>query len=142
MQVGRIKVYDSNTLYLTDSSGALINTPGWNTYKNNWYYMNADGSVRKNEFIKYGKGLYYVDSEGKMVTGDFYFNGKSYHTDSDGVILKNVWYQEGYDWYYAGEDGASVTHSWKSGAGGVWYYLNESGAIKIRMMSSFYFSFR
>lgn len=129
MQVGRIKVYDSNTSYLTDSSGALINTPGWNEYKNNWYYMNADGSVRKNEFIKYGKGLYYVDSEGKMVTGDFYFNGKSYHTDSDGVILKNVWYQEGYDWYYAGEDGASVTHSWKSGAGNVWYYLNESGAM-------------
>lgn len=88
MQVGRIEIYDSNTSYLTDSSGALINTPGWNTYKNNWYYMNADGSVRKDEFIKYGKDLYYVDSEGKVVTGDFYFNGKSYHTDSDGVILK------------------------------------------------------
>ena len=68
MQVGRIEVHDSNTLYLTDSSGALINTPEWNTYKNNWYYMNADGSVRKNEFIKYGNDLYYVDSEGKMVT--------------------------------------------------------------------------
>ena len=129
MQVGRIEVHDSNTLYLTDSSGALINTPEWNTYKNNWYYMNADGSVRKNEFIKYGNDLYYVDSEGKMVTGDFSFNRISYHTDSDGVILKNAWYQKGYDWYYAGEDGASVTHSWKSGAGGVWYYLNESGAM-------------
>lgn len=129
MQVGRIEVHDSNTLYLTDSSGALINTPEWNTYKNNWYYMNADGSVRKNEFIKYGNDLYYVDSEGKMVTGDFYFNGNSYHTDSDGVILKNDWYQEGYDWYYAGEDGALLTHSWKSGAGDVWYYLNESGAM-------------
>ena len=57
-----------------------------------------------------------------MVTGDFYFNGNSYHTDSDGVILKNDWYQEGYDWYYAGEDGALLTHSWKSGAGDVWYY--------------------
>lgn len=129
MQVGRIEVHDSNTLYLTDSSGALINTPEWNMYKNNWYYMNADGSVRKNEFIKYGNDLYYVDSEGKMVTGDFSFNRISYHTDSDGVILKNAWYQKGYDWYYAGEDGASVTHSWKSGAGGVWYYLNESGAM-------------
>lgn len=50
--------------------------------------MNADGSVRKNEFIKYGNDLYYVDSEGKMVTGDFSFNRISYHTDSDGVILK------------------------------------------------------
>lgn len=129
MQVGRIEMYDSNTSYLTDSSGALINTPEWNKYKNNWYYMNADGSVRKNEFIKDGNDLYYVDSEGKMVTGDFYFNGNSYHTDSDGVILKNDWYQEGYDWYYAGEDGALLTHSWKSGAGDVWYYLNESGAM-------------
>ena len=63
------------------------------------------------------------------MTGDFYFNGNSYHTDSDGVILKNDWYQEGYDWYYAGEDGALLTHSWKSGAGDVWYYLNESGAM-------------
>ena len=125
MQVGRIEVHDSNTLYLTDSSGALINTPEWNMYKNNWYYMNADGSVRKNEFIKYGNDLYYVDSEGKMVTGDFSFNRISYHTDSDGVILKNAWYQKGYDWYYAGEDGASVTHSWKSGAmakGMCWVY--------------------
>ena len=52
MQVGRIEVHDSNTLYLTDSSGALINTPEWNTYKNNWYYMNADGSVRKNRVHK------------------------------------------------------------------------------------------
>ena len=129
LRVGRIEVHDSNKLYLTDSSGALINTPGWNKYKNNWYYMNADGSVRKNEFIKYGNDLYYVDSEGKMLTGDFHFNGNSYHTDSDGVILKNAWYQEGYDWYYAGEDGAFLTYSWKSGAGGVWYYLNESGAM-------------
>ena len=53
-----------------------------------WYYMNADGSVRKNEFIKYGNDLYYVDSEGKMVTGVFLLNGNSYHTDSDGVILE------------------------------------------------------
>lgn len=127
MQLGRIDIYenDNQKLYLTDSSGAIISSPGWNWYKNNWYYMNEDGSVRTNEIIEYGNQLYYVDGYGKMLTEDY----MGFHVDSNGVILRNSWYQKGYDWFYAGEDGVYLTNSWKLGEGGVWYYLNEDGAM-------------
>ena len=127
MQLGRIDIYenDNQKLYLTDSSGAIISSPGWNWYKNNWYYMNEDGSVRTNEIIEYGNQLYYVDGYGKMLTEDY----MGFHVDSNGVILRNSWYQKGYDWFYAGEDGVYLTNSWISGEGGVWYYLNEDGAM-------------
>lgn len=131
MQLGRIDIYenDNQKLYLTDSSGAIISSPGWNWYKNHWYYMNEDGSVRTNEFVEDGNQLYYVDGYGEMATRDFNFNGKDYHADSNGVILRNSWYQNGYDWCYAGKDGAFLTDRWISGEGGVWYYLNEDGAM-------------
>lgn len=113
-----------------DENGYLIIDDWYQNQDGSWNYYKKDFIRAEDEVVeKYGK-QYYLDSDGILVTNSqLTIGGQLYHTDSDGVILKNAWYQEGYDWYYAGEDGASVTHSWKSGAGGVWYYLNESGAM-------------
>lgn len=113
-----------------DENGYLIIDDWYQNQDGSWNYYKKDFLRAEDEVVeKYGK-QYYLDSDGILVTNSqLTIGGQLYHTDSDGVILKNAWYQEGYDWYYAGEDGASVTHSWKSGAGGVWYYLNESGAM-------------
>lgn len=113
-----------------DENGYLIIDDWYQNQDGSWNYYKKDFIRAEDEVVeKYGK-QYYLDSDGILVTNSqLTIGGQLYHTDSDGVILKNDWYQEGYDWYYAGEDGASLTHSWKSGAGGVWYYLNESGAM-------------
>ena len=113
-----------------DENGYLIIDDWYQNQDGSWNYYKKDFIRAEDEVVeKYGK-QYYLDSDGILVTNSqLTIGGQLYHTDSDGVILKNAWYQEGYDWYYAGEDGASVTHSWKSGAGGVWYYLNEYGAM-------------
>lgn len=135
MQTGIIWLWDNETyeitLYITDSSGAIQDKPGWNQVDDEWYYMNSDGSLVAGDFIQ--NGTYYFDGNGKMVTGMFSVYKPDegvedqYFANKDGKILRNQWIKDGATYYYAGKDGRFLTNQWISNK----YYLNECGAMVV-----------
>jgi GH25 family lysozyme M1 (1,4-beta-N-acetylmuramidase) len=65
--------------YYMDDSGAMVT--GWVKYKNNWYYMtNERGNMVSNEFIKSGKGWYFMSTSGELA------DNPSFTKEPDGLI--------------------------------------------------------
>lgn len=65
--------------YYMDDSGAMVT--GWVKYKNNWYYMtNERGNMISNEFIKSGKGWYFMNANGELA------DNPSFTKEPDGLI--------------------------------------------------------
>ena len=65
--------------YYMDDSGAMVT--GWVKYKNNWYYMtNERGNMVSNEFIKSGKGWYFMNTNGELA------DNPSFTKEPDGLI--------------------------------------------------------
>lgn len=68
----------SEWFYL-DGSGAMVT--GWVKYKNEWYYMtNERGNMVSNQFVKHGKGWYFIKENGAMA------DKPSFTTQPDGLI--------------------------------------------------------
>ena len=59
----------------------------WLKYKNQWYYLKADGAMAANEWIKYKNNWYQLKATGEMVTGAFTIDGKVNKFDSSGKWL-------------------------------------------------------
>lgn len=55
-------------------------------------------------------------------------NRRFYLGDS-GNYVKNNWYQDGQNWYWFDGNGFMVKNTWKTGADGIWYYLNPDGKM-------------
>ena len=121
--------------YMTDRDGALLYSEGWNALDGVWYYVKDDHSIVTNEFKEINGNLYYFDYDGSMQTGEFWGSSAEvshpvrYYANADGAIIRNSWYQIDFDWYYATDKGWAVTDKWLNGAGGVWYYMNNQGAM-------------
>ena len=49
---------------------------GWIEWKNNWYYLKANGAMTADELVRTGGNVYYVDKSGKMC-----------YTDKTGALL-------------------------------------------------------
>lgn len=65
--------------YYMNDSGAMVT--GWVKYKNNWYYMtNERGNMVSNEFIKSGKGWYFMSASGELA------DNPSFTKEPDGLI--------------------------------------------------------
>lgn len=72
-------VHVGSEWYYMDSSGAMIT--GWVKYKSEWYYMaNERGNMVSNQFVKYGKGWYFVNENGELA------DNPSFTTEPDGLI--------------------------------------------------------
>ena len=139
----------------------------WIKYNGNYYYMNANGLMRKNAWA----GAYYLGADGVMKTnaftpdgyyvgsdGAYYRNrwikyeGKYYYTNSAGLIVKNAWvgaYFLGFDGvmminsftpdgYYVGADGAYLRNQ-KIEVDGKEYYLNAYGTLAKNQWSGDYY---
>ena len=72
-------VHVGSEWYYMDSSGAMIT--GWVKYKSEWYYMaNERGNMVSNQFVKSGKGWYFVNENGELA------DNPSFTTEPDGLI--------------------------------------------------------
>lgn len=73
---------------------------------------------------------YYLDSDGRMVTGWQQIDGKWYYFNPDGKI-KQGWQQEGDTWYYLSEDtkDCSMVTGWQK-INGKWYYFADDGKLQ------------
>ena len=126
--------------YYFDASGYRVT--GWVKDGGVWYYLMEKGTNRpETEDIEnpdIGKMLhgvwfgdkdgkkYYLQANGAMTTGWFFYNQDWYYFNASGA-LQTGWQLIGGTWYYFEEYGEMVT-GWQL-IGDTWYYFNESGAM-------------
>ena len=88
----------------------------WVEYENNWYVLNEDsGEYLKGILLDTGDNVYYLDAEGKLVTGwwrnphtkKYYFFDNKVDRNYGGMIF-GLHMIDGY-YYYFGDDGSLQT---------------------------------
>ena len=104
---------------MAEPSGAVITNPtkGWNksSEADIWYYYksNAEGDLYPvdNEMLNLQGKKYYIDWNGRMKTGAFYYDGSTYFANTNGEIQEKAsWYIDSKgNWYYVKQDGKVVT---------------------------------
>lgn len=95
-----------------------------------WWYQNADGNYKVNEWSCIDGKWYHFDTEGWMQTGWHKdADGKWYYLDNSGA-MKTGWFQDADSkWYYLDNSGAMKT-GWFQDVDSKWYYLDNSGAMQ------------
>ncbi|MGT2906752.1 glucosyl transferase [Streptococcus dentiloxodontae] len=141
----RIFTYKGIT-YSADETGKLTKVTDRKQYinvGNDWYYVDADGSILKGEQTIDDVKVYF-DKNGKQVKGAFADNGHYYDKDTgamwvnrpievdgvwhylnqDGEFVKGAFANNGH--YYDKDTGAMLTNRYVE-ADGNWYYVNQNG---------------
>ena len=152
-------------VYRFNSLGYMIT--GWyQSSYSKWYYYKSDGSKAKG-WVKIGKywyyfygssgymetgwnNGYYLDANGRMVTGWKYIDGSWYYFKSSGLVAKG-WNKIGGKWYYMYETSGrmytgmktygdsryyldpstgAMTTGWKR-INGDWYFFKSSGEANV-----------
>ena len=104
-----------------------------------WYYLNSDGTMYDEGWLKQGDTYYYLDPyTGAMYKdGSYTIDGIDRLFDNSGRLIAGQWYFEaakndagvvidGY-WYYLKADGTRYKGWLKEG--NIWYYLDEHSGI-------------
>ena len=96
---------------------------GWQTWENNLYYLNSDGSMKANEAFTDGGKLYFFRSWGGAYKNCWYTsNGKKYYLHDNSAAYQNEWLKADGKWYYFQSDSTMATDTWIDN-----YYVNASG---------------
>lgn len=96
---------------------------GWQTWENNLYYLNSDGSMKANEAFTDGGKLYFFRSWGGAYKNCWYTsNGKKYYLHDNSAAYQNEWLKTGGKWYYFQNDSTMATNTWIDN-----YYVDASG---------------
>lgn len=111
-RIGLLTGYQTidGVLYQFNDGGVLvktIKTPGWYKGGSDWYLIDANGNLVRNEYMyKSGNAYYAFDYDGKMIVNDVY--GDHYFDASGKMVTKSGWYQV---------------------SGGKWVYVLKSGVV-------------
>ena len=135
---------ESWNYYRSTSDGSL--EIGWYYNGTHWFfYDREDGHRYTQQKFEDGGNLYYINSNGWLLTSDWYIDdeGKTYWADSSGVLTEksaSEWvFSEGYWYYYKDsvplKDGMYVidgctyhfNYDGRMTIGSFWYYDEESG---------------
>ena len=102
---------------------------GWQTWDGNKYYLNADGSMRCNEWRldDTGKIRYLCSWGGAYKNRSAKINGRSYTFNSAAEVINMQWVVLDGQWKLA-KNGKMAT-GWQAWDGN-WYYLNADGTMK------------
>ena len=96
---------------------------GWQTWENNLYYLNSDGSMKANEAFTDGGKLYFFRSWGGAYKNCWYTsNGKKYYLHDNSAAYQNEWLKADGKWYYFQSDSTMATDTWIDN-----YYVDASG---------------
>lgn len=96
---------------------------GWQTWENNLYYLNSDGSMKANEAFTDGGKLYFFRSWGGAYKNCWYTSGgKKYYLHDNSVAYQNEWLKADGKWYYFQSDSTMTTNTWIDN-----YYVDASG---------------
>ena len=102
---------------------------GWQTWDGKRYYLNADGTMKANEWMIDTDGsIYYFRSWGGAYKScKARIDGRSYTFDDNSKMQGSQWIVKGGKWYLA-KNGKMAT-GWQTWDGN-WYYLNADGTMK------------
>lgn len=108
---------------------------GWQTWENNLYYLNSDGSMKANEAFTDGGKLYFFRSWGGAYKNCWYTSGgKKYYLHDNSAAYQNEWLKADGKWYYFQSDSTMATNTWIDNyyvdASGVWIPNKEKPADK------------
>lgn len=96
---------------------------GWQTWENNLYYLNNDGSMKANEAFTDGGKLYFFRSWGGAYKNCWYTSGgKKYYLHDNSAAYQNEWLKADGKWYYFQSDSTMATNTWIDN-----YYVDASG---------------
>ena len=96
---------------------------GWQTWENNLYYLNIDGSMKANEAFTDGGKLYFFRSWGGAYKNCWYTSGrKKYYLHDNSAAYQNEWLKADGKWYYFQSDSTMATNTWIDN-----YYVDASG---------------
>lgn len=96
---------------------------GWQTWENNLYYLNSDGSMKANEAFTDGGKLYFFRSWGGAYKNCWYTsNGKKYYLHDNSAAYQNEWLKADGKWYYFQSDSTMAANTWIDN-----YYVDASG---------------
>ena len=96
---------------------------GWQTWDNNLYYLNSDGSMKANEAFTDGGKLYFFRSWGGAYKNCWYTsNGKKYYLHDNSAAYQNEWLKADGKWYYFQSDSTMAANTWIDN-----YYVDASG---------------
>lgn len=100
-----IVLLTSLILALSFSFGAFAEQQtGWVSRDGNWYYYSASGVQAKNQWLKSGEDLFWMQEDGSMAT--------------------NAWLERDEQWYYMGASGAAVS-GWQE-INGKYYFFSKT----------------
>ena len=129
---------------------------GWQTWDNNRYYLNADGTMKANESFTDGGKTYFFCSWGGAYKNCWQtWNGKKYYLHDNGAAYQNEWLKTGGKWYWFQADstmavntsftykdnlyfvdgnGVMLSGCWKEENGAKYYIRSWGGACKDMQM--------
>ena len=106
-----------------------VKQTGWQTWDGKKYYLNADGTMKANEWMIDTDGsVYYFRSwGGAYLNCKARINGRSYTFGADSKVQGSQWVVKGGKWYLV-KDGKIATgwQTWDNNR----YYLNADGTMK------------
>ena len=119
---------DSHGKYWLDENGKITKTRWiYDAEEGEWYYMNAEGFITVNKWVKDSKEWYLLDENGHIVRNKWAKDSKGWlYLDENGHILKNGWAKDSVGTCWAGSDGYLLKSQWISYEGYM-YYVNSSG---------------
>lgn len=106
-----------------------VKATGWQEWDGKRYYLNADGTMKANEWMIDADGsIYYFRSWGGAYKScNVVINGRSYTFGADSKMQGSQWIVKGGKWYLA-KDGKLAT-GWQEWQGSK-YYLNSDGTMR------------
>ena len=85
---------------------------GWQTWDNNRYYLNADGTMKANESFTDGGKTYFFCSWGGAYKNCWQtWNGKKYYLHDNGAAYQNEWLKTGGKWYWFQADSTMAVNT-------------------------------
>ena len=102
---------------------------GWQEWDGKRYYLNADGTMKANEWMIDADGsIYYFRSWGGAYKNcNAVINGRSYTFGADSKMQGSQWIVKGGKWYLAKE--GKIATGWQEWQGSK-YYLNSDGTMR------------
>lgn len=102
---------------------------GWQEWDGKRYYLNADGTMKANEWMIDADGsIYYFRSWGGAYKScNVVINGRNYTFGADSKMQGSQWIVKGGKWYLAKE--GKIATGWQEWQGSK-YYLNSDGTMR------------
>lgn len=132
VQKGIIHAVGDVIYYADPDTGIIQKKVGWIEYENERYFADETGKLYHNQIITFGDIWYYMGADGSVKKGIVHAaGGVIYFADSKtGVIWNKVgWIEDNGNKYFADETG-KLYHNQLITFGTVWYYMGADGAVK------------